>query len=241
MRTLFLLVGRRGSKGVPGKNLRIVGGRSLVAYKAIGAARTTSCTTLFASSDCPDIRAEAGKHGASVLLERPPELATDTSPIEDTILHAMDWVDSNTQERFDALMLLEPSTPFTRPADYDGAVRMMEATGADAVIGMKPVEVASAFIGPLGPHGEAAPIIEKMAGLRGRRRQDVDQEYTMNGALYLLRWTAFRETRSVYGRPAATYGYVMEADYSVEIDSFHDLAFAEFLVERGLVDVGHWQ
>lgn len=76
---LFLLVGRGGSKGLPGKNLREIGGLSLTGYKAIAAKQSRYCSRLIVSSDSPEIRNEAKRYGAEVLFERPAELATDTA------------------------------------------------------------------------------------------------------------------------------------------------------------------
>ena len=78
---LFLLVGRGGSKGLPGKNLREVGGLSLVGYKAKAARQSRYCSRLIVSSDSAEIRAEAARHGVEVLFDRPAELASDTADL----------------------------------------------------------------------------------------------------------------------------------------------------------------
>jgi CMP-N,N'-diacetyllegionaminic acid synthase len=73
------------------------------------------------------------------------------------------------------------------------------------------------------------------------RRQDVAQEYTMNAAFYLVKWDFLKRERRIYVDPQTTYGYPMPAEYSVEIDTPEDLAWAEFLVERKIVDVNQWR
>lgn len=240
MRVLHVLIARGGSKGIPGKNLREIAGRSLVAYKAIGALRSRHCDRIILSTDSDAIRDEAARHGVEAPFVRPPELSGDEVSSEAVLLHAMEWIEENSGERYDAVMLLEPTCPFTRPADYDGAVELMRSRDAVAVIGMKRTEVSSVFVGPMDEEGRIPTIIERIASLPSLRRQDQQPEYTMNGALYLMRWEAFRESRRRYADRERTYGWVMEPEYSVDINHPLDLEWAEFLVARGRVDLRYW-
>jgi len=241
VRTLFLIAARGGSKGVPRKNLCELGGISLVGFKAISARKSRYCTRLIVSTDSLEIQQNARRYGVEVPFLRPRELATDTATTVDVIAHAMDWIETNTDERYDAVMLLEPASPFARSIDYDGAIKMMLARDANVVVGVRPVEVNSVFVGPLDEEGRIASIMDKMRQHSTARRQDLPQEYTMNAALYLMRWDYFKEHRSVYHDRETTYGYVMPPEYSVEIDTLADLRRAEFLVEKGYVDLAHWK
>lgn len=241
VRTLFLITARGGSKGVPRKNLRELGGISLVGFKAISARKSKNCSRLIVSTDSPEIQENARRYGAEVLFTRPSELATDTAKTVDVISHAIEWIETNTSERYDAVMLLEPASPFARALDYDGAVDLMRARSANVVVGLRPVEVNSIFVGPLDEQGRITSIIEKMRQSSTARRQDLPQEYTMNAALYLMRWDYFKAHRSIYYDGLTTYGYVMPPEYSVEIDTLTDFHRAEFLVEKGHVDLSHWK
>lgn len=241
MRTLFLITARGGSKGVPDKNVRELGGISLVGFKAISARKSKYCTRLIISTDSPEIQANARRYRVEVPFTRPAELASDTATSVDVIAHAMDWIENNTSERYDAVMLLEPASPFARAHDYDAAVEMMVERDADVVVGVRPVDVNSVFVGPLDEQGRITRIIEQMRSWRTARRQDLPQEYTMNAGLYLFRWAYFKEHRNIYHSGEASYGYVMPPEYSVEIDTLADLHRAEFFVERGYVDLAHWK
>jgi CMP-N,N'-diacetyllegionaminic acid synthase len=240
LRILFLITARGGSRGVPGKNLRRLAGRSLVAFKAIAARKSRHCTRLIVSSDSLDIQDEARRYGAEVPFTRPQELASDTAASADVVWHAMQWIEAEGGPAFDALMLLEPSAPFTRPLDYDRAVELMDARSADVVVGMREMDVSSRFVGPMAQDGSIAEIVTRIKNLASLRRQDFPLEYTMNGALYLVRWEFFRHHRGFYRDPARTYGYPMPPEYSLEIDSLADLRYAEFLVERGYIDLSPW-
>jgi CMP-N,N'-diacetyllegionaminic acid synthase len=241
MEILFLLVGRGGSKGLPGKNLREIGGLSLIGYKAISARQSRYCSRLIVSSDSPEIQAEAKRHGAEVLFSRPAELATDTASSNDVILHAMDWIETHERRRYDAIMVLEPSSPFARSEHYDEAAELFAARRAGLVVGLRETEVSSIFIGPLGNDGSIGAIVDRMLTTPLLRRQDQAPEVTMNGALYLIGWDAMRKHRKVYADPAASYGILMDRLHSIEIENAADLAYACYVVEHGLLDTSPWR
>lgn len=239
---LYLIVGRGGSKGLPGKNLRRIGGISLVAFKAIAARKSSSCSRLIVSSDSAEIQEEARRHGAEVLFTRPPELASDTASSNDVVLHAMDWIERNEGRRYDAVMLLEPSSPFATPENFDAAADLFAAREAELVVGVKEIEVNSIFVGPIGPDGSIREIVGKMLGARGGlRRQDLPVEVTMNGALYLIGWEALKRTGKIYANPERTFGLLMPRAQSVEIENMHDFSFAEHVFANKLIDTTPWQ
>ena len=237
MKILYLLVARGGSKGVVDKNLQEVGGLSLVGYKVRSALKSKYCDRVVVSTDSKRIQEEATKHGADSPFVRPDELATDGASSSDVIAHALDWLEFNENQYYDAVMLLEPSSPFALPKDYDGAVEMMSARTARAVLGVRPVTVASIFAGELDADGGIRAIAGRVNQLMKVNRQEVSQEYTMNGALYLFKCDMFKAAHSVYGDPENTYGYVMDSFHSVEIDEIVELEWARFLVEYGRVKV----
>ena len=153
----------------------------------------------------------------------------------------MSHVENESKEKYEALMLLEPSSPFTTYEVLDRAVEMMELKNANFITGMKEVGVASVFMGSLDPEGRMTSIIDKMATLSGLRRQDVVQEYTMNGGFYLIKWDYFKKVKHRYRDRLNSYGIVVPWQYSVEIDEPSDLAYAEFLVKEKFIDMSFWR
>lgn len=241
MSILFLITARGGSKRVPGKNLREISGMSLVAFKAASARKSRHCESVVISTDSTEIKAHAEALGIAAPFVRPAELASDTASSDDVILHALDYFENEQGRTYDAVMLLEPSTPFTRAEDYDAAIDIYRNTGAALVVGMKRTEVHSIFTGPIGPDGNAADIVRKFAGDASPRTQDLEPEYTMNGGLYLIDCAALTSTRRIYGVPERTYGHVMDRRHSVEIDDLEDLRYAEYLIETNAIDLKDWQ
>jgi CMP-N,N'-diacetyllegionaminic acid synthase len=242
MKVLFLITARGGSKGVPGKNLRRIHGLSLVGYKAVSASRSRYCSRLIISTDSPEIQSEARAHGVEVPFTRPAELASDTAKSGPVIAHAMEWIEREGHSDYNAVMLLEPSSPFARARDYDAAVELMMAHDADAVVGVTSVHASSTVIGPLGPSGELTAIVDKMHAAREQagQRQTLGVEYTMNGALYLFKWDYFKQHQWIYHDREKVFGYVMDPLYSVEIDEPRDLLWAEFLAGGGHLSLGEW-
>jgi CMP-N,N'-diacetyllegionaminic acid synthase len=134
MSVLYLITARGGSKGVPGKNLRKIGGHSLIAWKAHAAKQVISDEDrLVISTDCPIIKMEARVNQVEVPFTRPAELATDTASSADVIKHALASLDT----QHDTVVLLEPSAPFTTPDHLVTALTMKQAKNAHLIVGMK--------------------------------------------------------------------------------------------------------
>jgi CMP-N,N'-diacetyllegionaminic acid synthase len=240
VRVLFLITARAGSKRVPNKNLARLGGLSLIAFKARSARRSRFCARLIISTDSEAMQDEARANGAEAPFLRPAALAGDTATSESVVAHAMEWVEAHDPARYDAIMLLEPAAPFGRASDYDAAVELMIQRDANLVVGMRPT-VNSMYVGPLDESGRITGIIDRMNTWQANGRPRLATEYTMNAALYLMRWDYFKQTGRVYGDRDRSYGYVMDPHYSLEIDEPMDLHQAEFMVERGYVDMANWR
>ena len=241
MKVLFLITARGGSKGIPGKNLKEIGGLPLVGFKAISAQRSKYCSRLVISTDSPEIQEVARSFGVEVPFTRPAELATDDASSLDVVAHAMEWIEAETDDQYDALMLLEPSSPFTRPIDYDNAMDMMLERDANLVVGMREISINSVYAGALGEAGRITQIIDQLVQRPAHQRQETAQEYTMNGGLYLFKWDFFKKHRAIYQDREKSYGYVMDKHHSVEIDEPEDLDWCQFLVECGYVDMADWR
>jgi CMP-N,N'-diacetyllegionaminic acid synthase len=241
MNVLALIIARGGSKGVPGKNLKPLGGIPLVAYKIASARKSRFVKRVILSTDSPEIKQVGTAYGAEVPFLRPAELATDTASSDDVALHAMSWIEGQPSPVPDALLLLEPSTPFATGADYDRAVELMKKTQAMMVVGMVPHKTNRVFIGEMDKAGRLKGIIEQMQSLKRLDRQALPPNFTMNGGFYLLDWRHFRQVRRRYVDPDNSYGIEMDEFHSVEIDQPIDLAWAQFLIDRGFIDTTPWQ
>ncbi len=234
MNTLWLLVARGGSKGVPGKNLRRIGGLTLVEWKIRAALAADPAAYIVCSSDSLEILTEAARLGART-IERPAELATDTAASADVIEHALATLATQGQ-KFDRVVLLEASAPFTRGAHYALALQMMTFDDADLIVGMKYTAPHPVFIGDVRVDRSITPIIVAMQrpGQTGRRRQDHPQTWTMAGNLYVFKTDMFMRTHDLYGG-SRCYGLLTDKWSALEIDTPDDLEMAEYAYSKGYV------
>lgn len=225
LRVLAVVPARGGSTRVPGKNLAIVAGRTLV-RRALETALAARCFDAVAlSSDSDEILAEAD--GLPVeLVRRPPELATATARAFDVVVHALEELDSESA-RFDAVAVVQCTSPFTAAEDFAGTVDLLATSGADSVVSVARVDAA------------AHPLkLKLMDGDRLRPYFEDDlltpshalpPLWVRNGSVYVTR-RAIIERGDLLGEDVR--GYEMPRERSYDIDTPRDLAFARFLVEH---------
>mgnify|MGYP000851660402 FL=1 len=238
MKILFLIVARQGSKGVPNKNIRELCGIPLFAFKAISALKSDYCSRLIMSTDSEVIGNLAKKYNVEVPFIRPDYLATDTASSIDVVLHAMDWIEVHDNQRYDALALLEPSSPFLTYFDINNAVRLYEEKHAISILGVKETEVSTSFIAEIGEDLSMKKHYEKVLALSKLRRQDFNKEYTMNGAIYLCDWEYLKKKKSFHSEK--TYAYIMPSERSIEIDNIQDYNYASYLITSNIIDIRFW-
>jgi len=227
--TLWLITARGGSKGVPGKNLRKIGGLSLVEWKIRAARAADPAAFIVCSSDSDDILQTAAFNGCRT-IQRPAALASDTAKSADVIRHALDVI----PESFDQVVLLEPSAPFSTGEQYKRALQMMEFHDADLVVGMRKTAPHTAFIGDVREDLSVTPILVQFQREALRRRQDYPPQWSMSGGLYVFTTQMFRKSFDIYSG-VRNYGLMQDAYTGHEIDTMHDMELAEFYYERGYV------
>lgn len=221
---LALVTARGGSTGLPRKNLREVGGRSLVARAVQAGQRAETVDRVVLSSDDPEIIQAALLAGCDVPFVRPAALAGDEARSIDVVRHALEAL----PERYGLLVLLQPTSPLRGAEDVDAAVELCVRGGAPAC-----VSVCAADKPPFWMHGlderlRLQPILPEYR--QASRRQDLPQAYAINGAVYVARTDWIMVLDSFIG--SDTLGYVMPRERSIDIDDELDLAIAEVLETR---------
>jgi len=221
-RVLGLIVARGGSKGLPGKNLRLVGGRPLIVWTIQAAMASRCIDRLILSSDDREIIATAEKHGCPAPFVRPANLAEDHSTAEAVALHALDAVD----EAFDYLVLLQPTSPFRKPEDIDGCLELCAARGAPGCVSVSPLDKPAEWIF----RKDANSLLHPLLGGWDypTQRQQAQPFHFLNGAVYVVDTAWFRaEGRFVSPDILA---YEMPPERAVDIDTEWDLRWAEALL-----------
>ncbi|MBW3661977.1 MAG: NeuD/PglB/VioB family sugar acetyltransferase [Actinobacteria bacterium] len=217
MTTIALVPARGGSKGLPGKNLARVAGRTLVARAVQVAAACPEIDEIVVSSDDDAILHEGEVSGATP-LRRPAQLATDEAPTLDVVAHLL-------AERPDAdlLVLLQPTSPLRSPDDVQACLRSVGS--APVAVTVTPVEHPIEWTFRLGTGGELLPA-SGWDGVVGRR-QDASSTYRLTGAVYVARAEHLRAGGALVG--PGTVGIVTPRARAIDVDDHHDLLVARIL------------
>ena len=217
MTTIAVIPARGGSKGVPGKNLRLIGGASLLARSVAACAQARGVDRVFVTSDAADILAAAERAGAEP-IRRPDDLASDQASSESALLHALAHVEGLGVE-VDLLVFVQCTSPFVEARDVDGVIDAVRGENADCGLAVTPFH---GFLWGPGDHGVEPVGHEKDVR---PRRQDRAPQFLETGAVYAMRAEGFKSARHrFFGRVAS---YVMEPARAIEIDEPADLVIAD--------------
>jgi N-acylneuraminate cytidylyltransferase len=223
-KVLAIIPARGGSKGLPGKNIRLLAGKPLLGY-SIGAARNSRhITKTVVSTDSAEIARVAEKCSAEVII-RPEEIARDTSPVLDTILNVMTVLDEREGFVPEIIVLLQPTSPLRTTEDIDAAIGIFLAGGFESVISVCETDHSPYWCFTIGEE-KLRPLFNKK--LATSRRQDLPKTYRPNGALFTSTPEFLKKNAGFMAKK--TGPYVMPVDRSIDIDTLFDLQVAELLM-----------
>lgn len=226
-RVLGLITARAGSKGLPGKNIRPLCGKPLIAWSIEQALSCPYIDQVVVSTDGEDIADVARLAGAHVPFLRPAELANDAAKSIDVILHAVDHL-AGSGSHYDILTLLEPTSPLREGKDITGSLEQL-ANNNDikSVVSVSEAEASHpSFLFSI-ESGCLRPMLESQPN--GVRRQDVQgRYYFIEGSVYASTIDALREFRGFHHEYTAPW--VVERYKSIEIDELCDAIMVESLM-----------
>lgn len=219
VRTFAVIPARGGSKGLPGKNIRLFNGKPLVAHM-IEAAQTASLVDkIFVSTDSEEIAAVASRYGAEVII-RPESISGDTASSEAVLLHALKYCTKAERSLPDILLLLQCTAPFTSPEDINGTIRTMLNNEADSALAVVP------FHHFLWREDSGTAFGINHDGKERKRRQDMEPQYLEAGSVYAMRVPVFAAEKTRFC--GVTSMYVVEDHHRcMEIDDAADFYQAE--------------
>jgi len=172
----------------------------------------------------------AGQYGAELPFIRPTTLAQNDSPTLDVVLHALDWLEANEYYKPDAVLLLQPTSPFRLAADIERAIDLLITCKCPAVVSITPSHPHPFLAFRLTRSGSLKKVWRHDIG--HVRRQDLPETYHLNGAIYLIRTPILRMHRTFL--PKGTKALVMPRERSLDIDEPCDLLIARAIVEGEL-------
>jgi CMP-N,N'-diacetyllegionaminic acid synthase len=230
VKILALIPARGGSRGIKKKNIKSLDGKPLIAY-AIEAAKASSfISDVIVSTENVEIAEISKSYGASVPFIRPDLLASDASPTIDTMVHLVKWLKTN-GKHYDAICLLQPTSPFRSKEDIDRAIEAFISKGADCLVSV--VQVPSHY----NPHwtfkvDEEEDTLYLTTGEKSiiPRRQELPKAYVRNGAIYITKTNVLLNQKSIYGKSIAYHE--MDEKRSINIDTMEDWHKAEAYLEN---------
>ena len=224
---LAIIPARGGSKGVPRKNIRMLGDKPLICWTIDAALKSCSIDRVILSTDDEEIAEICRPTGIEIPFMRPNELAQDDSLAIDNYLYTMGRLINEFKYEGDDFIVLLPTVPFRNEDDIDNAVDVFYENNSDSVISCKKLSHPASWnfeISSTGIINQNNSSIEKLMN-----RQDSQTLYAPNGGVYVFKYTLLKETYNYY--TDKTYAYIMPADRSIDIDTETDFKFAEFLAK----------
>ena len=224
MNILGVITARGGSKGIPGKNIKPLLGKPLIAYTIEAAKASGVFDRIILSTDDEAIARVARAYGCEVPFLRPSELAQDATPHLPVMQHAVSWLKDNNGYSSDYTMILPPTAPLRQPSHIREAVALLQNTRADSVIAVAeiPTQFTPYKAMVRGDDGSLRLITGSPLWKRALRRQDIPAAYWSVASLYLFRTELLFDPvePNFYGEKAMPY--VVEEKYVVDIDTPED-------------------
>ena len=223
MKPLVVIPARGGSKGVPRKNIKELGGRPLIYYTTEAAREVIEDNHIIVSTDDEEIKNVVEKSGLRVPFLRPKELATDEAGTQEVLLHTIEFSEQNGYFP-DTLILLQPTSPFRTGKHIKEALDLYHI-GLDMVVSVKETKSNPYYV--LFEENQDGHLVKSKEG-NFNRRQDVPKVWEYNGAIYIINVEYLKSKKiSEFTRIKK---YVMEEQQSHDIDSLLDWKIAELLL-----------
>ena len=221
---------RSGSKGVPGKNVRELCGKPLMAWSIEAGLASKYIDVLIVSTDSEEIASIARNYGASTPFIRPPALATDEATSIDVIKHSLEYYSSNLGRSFFYTVLLEPTSPQRDFSDIDGALEaLVNNSKAVSIVGISKTEAQNpAFLVKI--NDDLTLTGHLNSGLKLTRRQEIEDIYFLDGSIYISESAILIERMTFYHEE--TIGYLFPKWKSLEIDDEDDFIMVEALMAQ---------
>lgn len=224
LKILALIPARSGSKGVLDKNIRMLGKKPLIAYSIEAALKSKSIQRTIVSTDSEVYAGISKNFGAEVPFIRPAYLAEDNTASIDVVLHALEYLKEK-GDHYDAVCLLQPTSPFRSNDLIDRAVNQFMESNADALISVLPVPHE------FNPHWTFEPSEDNYLKIATgeqniiKRRQDLPPAFIRDGSIYITKTSVLLGQKSFYGTKLS---YIInDPGVSVNIDTELDWKKAE--------------
>lgn len=229
MKVLGLIPARGGSKGIPGKNKKLLGGKPLLQYTVEAGLQASQLDTLVFSSEDEELMTLARDLGVSVPFTRPQELAEDRSGSLGVVQHALRFMQAQ-GKHYDAVCLLQVTNPFRSFQMINDAITAFAKANTDSLVSVLkvPHEYNPHWVFEASEDGKLHIATGEKEIIK--RRQDLPNAYIRDGAIYITKSEVLLEQNSLYG---SSISYIeSDPQWHVNIDTMEDWKIAEELVKK---------
>ncbi len=227
MKILYLIPARGGSKGIPNKNIKPLAGKPLIEYSIETAFQVASnVDEICVTTDCRAIADVAERNGLEIPFMRPAELASDSASSEDVIRHALQFYENERKKTFDAVVLLQPTSPLRKIEDVNAMIDIFRRSDADMVVSVKQSSENPYYT--LFEEDEEGHLYQSKPG-NFTHRQDCPPVYAYNGSVYVINTSRFLSQG--FGGLKVTK-YIMDDEHSVDIDNQLDWELTEIIFKK---------
>ena len=220
--TLFVITARGGSKGLPGKNIRNLCGKPLIAYSIDVARAFVSDEDICVSTDSQEIIEIVERYGLKVPFVRPTELATDSATSNDVLVHAVKFF-ANQGKKFKRLVLLQPTSPLRSIEDVQGAIDLYRSD-IDMVVSVTKSHAPAVLCSD-----NSEGFVQLFFNKNAVGRQAVPEMYEYNGAVYVVNVASLMEKG--LGGFTKSVKFVMNKQNSIDIDDIYDFTLVESIMK----------
>ena len=226
---LAIIPARGGSKGVPKKNIRNLGGKPLILWTVEAALASKHVDRVILSTDDPEIVEVCRGTGVEVPFMRPAELAGDTSLAIDNYIYTIKRLASEFEQKHDDFIVLQPTTPLRNADDIDGAIGLFSEKDADSVISCVELDHPTGWLFTINGNGTIKRF-QDVETKKAMNRQSLGTAYIPNGGVSVYKSSLLLEKYSYYSK--RSFAYLMPPERSVDIDTEFDFEFIEYLINR---------
>lgn len=222
---IAIVPARGGSKGLPGKNIKDLLGKPMIAYTIEEALKSKYITEVIISTDCKNIEKVAIEHGAKSPFLRPEYLASDSAKAVDNYRYTIDRLNKEFDYEIDDFIVLQPTSPLRTVEDIDGAIKLFKEKNADSVVSYTEEQHPIKWHKYITKDGKFENIFEEKL----LNRQEFKKSYYPNGAIFIFNYDLIKQEKYYSDN---SYAYIMSRARSADIDTLEDFKYAEFLMRN---------
>jgi CMP-N-acetylneuraminic acid synthetase len=228
-RVIAIIPARGGSKGLPGKNIKELCGKPLIAWSIEAGLASQYIDEVMVTTDSEEVADIARDFGATVPFIRPAELASDTATSFDTVKHAIDFYQDELNKTFDYIVLLEPTSPLRESGDIDGMIEkiILVEDQFDAIVSLGEAHLHPSIMKKT-DGSKIEPFCKEL--IMATRRQDNAIAYFPYGVAYIVKTKTFFEEKSFY--PCRTTHKIIKRYQCYEIDDIYDFLAIENIMKH---------